>query len=272
MLLILIIIGLAVGVFSAFFGVGGGVILVPTLYALFPRMVPQAVIPCSLGVIFLNSCLNTYNFAKDGRKPSLKLVTPLGIFIVLGIFLGGNLAQQLSPRVIKMIFGGMLALVAAKTLFTKTKKIELENWQLETNPRVLFLCSLAAFFGGMIAGLTGLGGGIIIVPLLITVIGMPFKWVPAYSNATMAIGTFAGLCTYALATPENIMIPDFPLAEQLQWGYWNVGISLLIFSGAIFTSKLGVRLSGQVSQLAAKRLFAALLITVSAKIFYTTLL
>ena len=58
----LIITGMFVGLMSSFFGVGGGSLMMPILFMLYPDIPAQAIIPSSLGVIFLNSLINNYHF------------------------------------------------------------------------------------------------------------------------------------------------------------------------------------------------------------------
>ena len=59
-------VGLAVGVISALFGVGGGVIAVPALVLLYPEVPQTSIIGVSLGMIFFNSLINSNNFYKKG--------------------------------------------------------------------------------------------------------------------------------------------------------------------------------------------------------------
>ena len=40
-ILILLVTGLSIGILSAFFGVGGGIIAVPMIYTIFPKIAPQ---------------------------------------------------------------------------------------------------------------------------------------------------------------------------------------------------------------------------------------
>lgn len=267
---ILIVTGLAVGFISSFFGVGGGIITVPILYTLFPKIPPQTVIASSLGVIFVNSIINTRNFAKAGKKPILKLAIILAIFMMLGVVIGGQLAIVLDGKLIKLIFAIVTALVAVKTIFTNIKPDKVANWARNISAKILVISAITALLGGVIAGLTGLGGGAILVPLFITLLHMPFNWVPVYSNIAMGFGCLAGITTYMLANaPKDIFAGNF--IEHMQVGYVNWAIVLFIFIGAFISSSWGVKANEKVDAKLAKNLFAALLIIFSVRIFISAL-
>ncbi len=265
MFALLLFTGLAVGIISAFFGVGGGIITVPMLYTIFPQISPQTVIGSSLGLIFLNSILNTRNFMKIGKKPQFSVVILVGAFMMMGVIIGGKYNMTLGPKTIKTIFAVFAGLIGIRTFFSTTKAIDDETWSPSISKYFYFKCALTGLIGGVISGLTGLGGGAILVPLFITQLHMPIRWVPVYSNGAMAMGTLAGLVTYMLAkTPEVHLGNSF--FHKLQVGYVNFGIILVLFLGAFITSRYGVKFVQKVSAKRSKQLFAFLLWSVSIKI------
>lgn len=264
-IVLLIITGLLVGVISSFFGVGGGIVAVPVLYALFPKLPPQTIIGTSLGMIFLNSILNTFNFYHQGKRALMKIIIPMAFSIALGVLVGGKLTEVLNPKTIKIIFAVIVFLVALKTLFTKIKSIQDGHWTENLNSTPTLIKSfLATFVGGLISGLTGLGGGAIIVPIFITLLHMPFKEVPFYSNILMGVGTALGVTTYMFMVPHTPIQLD-PYLDFFLVGYVNWGLVLILFGGAYFTSPLGVKWSQNISQVATKRLFGSLLIIVAIR-------
>lgn len=268
-ILILLATGLLIGVLSAFFGVGGGIIAVPMIYTIFPNIAPQTAIASSLGMICLNSILNTYNFIKSGKKPVFNLILPIGLFMVMGVLLGGQLALHLPAKTIKILFAVILVIVALKTLFSKVSSIQNPYWKPNLTAKFLTLSAIFSLLGGIVAGLTGLGGGAILVPLFLSVLKFPISWVSVYSNAAMAIGTFAGTINYILvdAPPTTYSSEIF---QKLQFGHLNLGISLCFFLGAFATSKLGIGLVKKVPAKVSKNLFAVLLLIIAIKIFITS--
>lgn len=267
--LILALTGVFVGLLSAFFGVGGGIIIVPVLYYLFADVGPGVVIGTSLTVILLNSLLNTYNF----RVLNLKVPSDFGLTLALGMALGilasTEALPHIEPRQIRIFFGLTLFATALRTLFSKTPNVsDLKLSKLNFRSTLLILTLGLA--GGLIAGLTGLGGGIVVVPLLMTLQKIPLRLVPAFSNLAMAGGTLVGMIRYTqIAAPDAIKTG---ILASGQFGSVQLYAALMIFVGSLFSSRLGARLTQKVDQTTSKRLFALLLIVIGSKILYSTLI
>ena len=111
---------LGVGLISTIFGVGGGVIAIPVLYELYPQVDPKIVISSSMGMIFINSIINTRNFIKkDIRVPltTIKLMLP---GVLIGVLSGIHFATQVSPRSLKLIFATVTLLTCLRMLLINT--------------------------------------------------------------------------------------------------------------------------------------------------------
>ena len=267
---LLVLTGLGVGIISTFFGVGGGIIAIPALYTLFPKITPQIAISSCMGMIFFNSMINVRSFVKIGRKPNYKVVPAMSSGMFLGVLIGIKTTTYLNPIQLKIFFAGLLYFVAARLLFTEKAEAPGDTWspgaQLSDRVKEFFV----AMLGGLIAGMTGLGGGAIMVPLFITILKMPLKLVPLYSNLVMGFGAFVGVINYSLFFDR----PSFKfenIIDQGQIGMLNLVIVVTLVIGSFFTSKLGAILSQKVPERIAKQLFATLLVITGGKIFYQTL-
>lgn len=259
----LIIVGCLVGLASSFFGIGGGVIMIPALYSLFDQLPPTTVIGCSLSVIFLSTSLNTYNFIKSGFVISKNLFLLMSLNMAIGVLAGATLTYYLPGATIKTIFGVILLLVAIKTIIFKSPVHEDEQ-ALELTNSVIIRSSLITLFGGLVAGITGLGGGGVMVPLFLLFLSIPFYWVPAYSNLAMMSGAFIGLIRFvSFPAPKSLA---YVALEPYQMGQVNWAIVLVIFLGSVMTSKIGIMLGRNVSPKWSKRLFSLLLIILALKI------
>lgn len=268
--ILLIITGLIVGLISSFFGIGGGIIAVPIFYSIFPTQPPQVIVASSLGIILLNSLLNSYNYRKLGIRPALSMIIPIGLTLTLGIFTGGKVSFLIPENSIKIIFAIFLLLMAIKMSFftpvphaVSSESDSKEQFSFPLS--IIVKSSLITFFGGIIAGLVGIGGGVIIIPTLMTIAKLPMRIIPAYSNLVMAIGASGGVLTYMLTSCKNQLFQD-EFFKYLQVGYLNWGIVLLTFMGAFFSSKLGAKLSQKTGQKLASRLLALILVIFSVKI------
>jgi uncharacterized membrane protein YfcA len=105
----LVFIGLVAGVFSAVFGVGGGIILVPLLVSLlaFP---PHAATATSLGAILVTATAGVTLYALRGEvRPGYAAL--VGVPAVVGALLGTHAQQRLSGSALTLAFAGLLGVV-----------------------------------------------------------------------------------------------------------------------------------------------------------------
>ena len=116
MQIIFIAIGVAAGVLSGLFGIGGGVVIVPALIY-FARLEPIAATGTSLGALLLPvGALGAWEYYRHGDlKIGASLWIAAGLFV--GIFFGARLAQHLSPLAMKRSFSVFLAIVSVKLWF-----------------------------------------------------------------------------------------------------------------------------------------------------------
>jgi hypothetical protein len=105
---------------------------------------------------------------------------------------------------------------------------------------------------GICSGVFGIGGGIVIVPLLVLLAKMPQK---------LATGTSLGV----------FLLPVALLGALSYWraGSVNVKASLLIASGLFVGSFLGAQLSLGMTDATLKRAFAVLLVAVAGRLWFT---
>jgi uncharacterized protein len=118
--------GLFVGVFSAFIGLGGGVIYLPALMNLFLVEARKAVGTSSIiaAVTMLTATVSYLFQSANSATPTgalgfivLAAAIPLGIGAVAGSFIGVRLALRSSNLVIKKIFAGILIIAIIRILF-----------------------------------------------------------------------------------------------------------------------------------------------------------
>ncbi len=119
-LLIIIIIGLFAGILSGLVGVGGGIILVPTLVYFLSYSQHQAQ-GTSLGVltfpVVLVAFLKYYNDTKKMGEPiDFKVIGLLAIGFVVGGFLGSTLALKIDKETLRKIFAVILFYTAFQML------------------------------------------------------------------------------------------------------------------------------------------------------------
>lgn len=104
---------------------------------------------------------------------------------------------------------------------------------------------------GVLAGMFGIGGGLIIVPALVLLYGL---------TQHAAVGTSLGA----------LLLPVGALSAWFYWknGNLNVGYSALIAGGLFLGAYFGARLVQPVSDLTLRRMFASFLIIVAVRMFW----
>jgi uncharacterized membrane protein YfcA len=103
----LVLIGVVAGLFSALFGVGGGVVVVPLLILL-ARYEARPAMATSLAAIGLIAFVGTITYAFHGElKPGAAAV--VGLPAAVGAVLGTWLQQQLATRTLTLAFAALLA-------------------------------------------------------------------------------------------------------------------------------------------------------------------
>jgi uncharacterized membrane protein YfcA len=110
----LVAIGLVAGLFSALFGVGGGIIIVPLLILL-ARFRERPAMATSLASIFVIALVGAVTYAIHGElKPGAAAV--VGLPAVLGTLAGTALQQRLATRTLSLAFAALLVAVGARLL------------------------------------------------------------------------------------------------------------------------------------------------------------
>lgn len=113
---ILILIGLAGGVLSGMFGVGGGIIIVPA-FVFFLGMSQHEAQGTSIGLMLLPiGILAAYNYHKTGNMDITAALIVAFTFVIGGYF-GSKLSLSLDQVLIKRIFGILMLFVSVKLIF-----------------------------------------------------------------------------------------------------------------------------------------------------------
>ena len=122
----LILTGLAAGVVSPLSGMGGGVVIVPTLHSFFGFPIKQAN-SISMGVICITAFFSTcYNFF--GKPVSITSLPHVGFIILpialslsfggmIGSYMGYKISSRLKPGILTLLFAGFLFVMIIKRVF-----------------------------------------------------------------------------------------------------------------------------------------------------------
>ncbi|HAW51452.1 MAG TPA: permease [Flavobacteriales bacterium] len=115
-ILILIVIGVAAGILSGLFGVGGGIIIVPAL-VFFVGMSQHTAQGTSLGLMLLPiGILAAMNYFRSGNL-DVKAGLIIAVAFIVGGYVGSKIALGIEDATLKRIFGIMLLVVSIRLIF-----------------------------------------------------------------------------------------------------------------------------------------------------------
>ena len=179
------IVGVCIGSISGFFGVGGGIILTPVLLLLGFKI--KVAIGISIIQMVFSSTFGSYLNVKKGT-----LILGEGIFIGLGGFLGGYLGgyvtDYISDALLQYTFLGLLIFA----LFRLLSAPIIEDTQSTKQLNKFILFSLGVIIG--IFSITlGIGGAIILTPILVGILHYPIKKAVSASLFFVVFSSVAGL-------------------------------------------------------------------------------
>ena len=234
--------GLAGGLLSGFFGVGGNFILVPLLglaLGLSQHQAQGLTLAALLPPLGLPAVLE---YRRAG-VPLLWRVVGCCIFGFLpAIPLGSLVATWLPAAALRVIFSVLLVLMAVR--LWRTPRVETQRPHLTEPPRGFVPVSLlAGFIAGFASGLLGIGGAIVLIPLLATRLGLSQKQ--------------AQLTSLAMLLPP-IALPGVWVYAQAEGGLlWGALIPVAV--GFISGAFIGAKFNRGVSAARLTRGFSVLL-------------
>lgn len=153
------------GFLSGAFGVGGGIIMVPMLiwFAGFDQRRASAT---SLAAIVPTAIAGSVTYAINGEVDWIAAVL-LAVGGIAGSFLGTHLLRRLPLGWLRWLFIALLVLIAVRMLFEfpgSSNEIPITPWTIAG-------LLLVGVLIGIASGLFGIGGGVLMVPIMVTVFG-----------------------------------------------------------------------------------------------------
>jgi uncharacterized membrane protein YfcA len=230
---------IAAGFLAGLTGGGGGMFFVPVLiFAGLP--VVQALETSNLGIL-ITSAAGTLTNARRGLVPWRRVIL-LGIPAIIVAPLGAWIALQLPG---KLLILGFILLNLTNIVLTGRRQPEHEHHGQGKVPTALEYAATGGS-GGLLAGLFGIGGGLIVVPLQILWLSTPIKIAARASLAVIMLSSAAAVVGHAILD-GNIL--------------WTTGVLLGV--GGIIGAPLGTLLLRRISPTAATRILQCVLLGVS---------
>jgi len=251
--------GIVTGIASSMLGIGGGLIFIPVLTLLLPHFnlptnrLIQIVVATSL---FAGSFSSSGAFIQHWRMHNVvfKKALPLLTGSLISAFIVPEFVISLDASVLKILLLVILLSVAVKLLFEKNGEIRISK---KLND--IFLFPFGLIVGG-ISALTGLGGGIIFVPILTFFFAEDIKSAIGTSTLVVAVTMISSAVAYGLLS-SGIEVTKGLI------GYIHIYSGLLLGMGALIGNFAGARFFKKYPSKIIKKLFAVFIIIIILKSF-----
>lgn len=254
----LIFAGVLAGLLAGLFGIGGGLIVVPTLFTLlqFKGLTPATAMAMALATSLASiiptsiSSMRAHHVLNNIRWDIVRIWAPT---LILGVLVGSSLIAKLRSRYFILYFAVFLAVVALYSL-------RQHGVTTRPLPRILWQ-RLSAFGLGLLSVIAGVGGGSLGVPLLKTLGTTPHQ----------AVGTCA-VFGLLVALPGALSLGLFSTtpaeAPPGSWGLIYLPALVIISPLTILCAPIGAWLGHKIPAGLLMRLFAGFLFLVAARMFW----
>jgi len=269
-------IGLVAGLLGSTLGVGGGILIVPML-TLALHLPIHIAIGSSLVAIVATSCTAASIYTKN-RLTNVKLGLLLETSTTPGAIVGGLVVALLASSLLSALFGVILIYVAYTMLVRQSPIAEgntvegnsaksddapanssqwLSNSYYDRSLSKLVTYKVshipqglgAGFFSGALSSLLGIGGGVVQVPILNMVMGLPMKPTIATSTFMIAITATVGA-----------------LVHYYHGHVYPIIVAPLII-GVFLGARLGAELAQRVGGTLLRRIFGVFLFVTALLMF-----
>ncbi|TFH04846.1 MAG: sulfite exporter TauE/SafE family protein [Candidatus Thorarchaeota archaeon] len=253
---LLVLFSFIIGLGSSMVGISGGVFRTPLLILVFGLTAQFSTAVSLFAALFL-AIPSSIEYNRNEKKPIMfklgLLITLLAIpGLLIGVFLKSMIVDD---YILRIIFGVSLTPIAIMMLLTKGKPNRADNecndteYDIARNSiRRMIIAGFACFVAGIAGAMLGLGGGVIIVPALCIVLGMPMLIAAATSVFSIIFISIAGTIMNLAIIPQIDNISLFI--------FYSVALAI----GMIFGGKIGASFACKVDGVLLKRIFGVILV------------
>jgi len=244
------IIGIVGGVLSGLVGVGGGLVFVPGLVYVAGWEIQEAV-AASLVIIVFSSLSGTIRNAKSDDPVDWRTAGILSLTVAPSSLIGVAISRVSPETVVELAFATLLIALAYPTAKGRGN--------LEAGKKIaLPLVFLAGIFIGALSGLVGVGGGVMMVPLMVLGMGLGTKKAVSTSLAVVMFTGLVGAAGYIatgfrdpdqllslpplivasmVGAPFGVRLRDWMPEGKLRVGF---GVFMVIVALRLFSEALGL--------------------------------
>jgi uncharacterized membrane protein YfcA len=258
--LLFVIVGCGVGFLGGLFGIGGGFILVPILIFSYehsgvsPSVLTHMAIGTSLFVILFLSLSSSYQQGKQ-RNIDWRAVLMTGVSSAFSAFVTTRLAAELSGQFLRIAFTVLVLFVAIRMLVEREAQVQ-KRLELPSKVSSVRLLGVG-FTAGIVSALAGIGGGVILIPMMYYFLNMPLKLVVGTSSATIIIIAFSSVVGYAVNGMGRAHLPPW------SFGFIDLQRGIALAIGSILLARVGAYVSFNIHPYRLRKLFALFIILIT---------
>lgn len=163
-----VLVGLGAGILSGLFGVGGGIVMTPGLTAL-AGVAPIVAVATPLPVILPTAAVGAFAYRRAGEV-DVRAAAWISLPGAAASAVGALLTEVVDARLLLVATAALLAWQSFQILRGRSRPTTGEE-----QPIPAWTFALLGVAAGLLSGLLGIGGGLVIVPALSGMLGVPLK-------------------------------------------------------------------------------------------------
>jgi uncharacterized membrane protein YfcA len=237
----------AIGLVLGLLGSGGSILTVPVLVYL-AGQTEKVAIAESLAIVGAIAFVGAASYARKGLV-DWRSVLGFGVPGIVGTFLGAVLAARV-PGAVQLVLFGVVMLAAAGAMLKGRAGLA-----ASASPRPAWMVAALGAAVGVMTGLVGVGGGFLIVPALVLLVGLHMRLAVGTSLSIIVLNCITGFLKYLDVLAEAGSGIDVRLVATF---------SVIGIVGSL----VGTRLSQRVPQAHLRRGFAVFLVAMGLFILY----
>jgi len=257
-IIVLLITGAGVGFASGLLGVGGCFIMVPVQFWALTSIGVDSTIAIRIAfgtnlAVVLPTALSGAIGHSRKKAVQWKAGIVLGLSGLAGAFLGGFFAAHISGNILKIGFGSAILAGAIRMLTAKPPKVDKEPIDNVVN----FI--LWGFPLGILSGIIGIGGGVLMIPVMVLALGFNMHKAVGTSTALMMFTSIGGILSYIINGLKVSPLPPYSL------GYVNFLQWALLAGTSVPMALVGVKAAHKLPAKQLKYLFIIVMIYMGLK-------